>query len=201
MSETGAEEENLLMRDIIDTGIQHSLRMFGKLSSRQWSAFPGKIAKIPASGLKDRFGEVELIRFGGNVVLECGVPFSLLYVFTPDSALNLAHLMAQKFNGPVADISRFQMETVGEATNVLANAFIGVLANTLGMTLLPSIPYVLKAREAELLARATDKLPKIEEAFISNCKLESDHLAMDYTFYMLLSGESLRMLIRYARAA
>lgn len=195
MGEIITDEERSLFQAIADTGIHKSLKAISKLSQSEWYAFPRSINLLTAEELRASLASKTAVEIGGATVLKGDIPLTLLYVFPRESALNLTHCMARQFHGIGSDIGGLQELAVTEISNILANAFLGVIANTLDVTFLPSVPGVRQAEKKKLVENT---LTGADYALTGEFRLESEQLPMSCEFFILLSSASLKKLVAKA---
>jgi len=195
MANSLTQEEKLIFQDIADTGVLHTLKALSKLSGRDWSGFPRRFEILEAEQAARLFPQQEAARFCGDLYFDGETPFSLMCVFPQESAINLTHSLTDG-KRTTADQSSLEILTVAEVSNILANTFLNVIANTIKMRILPTAPRVLVGSRGYLLNKAMARANLRAEYILSNdLRLESQNLSMSVNFCLLFETKSLQALI------
>jgi len=191
-------EERSLLEDIAETGIHDSLAALKKLTRTEWTAFSHSLSIFTASELSGRFSMQEKPYLGGNLNIEGPLRMAVLISYPKESVMNLVHFMAPKETA--VDQSELEHFTVAEASNIMANTFISVIANTLKMKILAKGPNVLNGPNVVMLSMAASNAG-LEADYIltSSLKLESDQINMHCTMAIILSAAGLRELVASMR--
>ncbi|HOX24093.1 MAG TPA: hypothetical protein PLL10_11545, partial [Elusimicrobiales bacterium] len=145
-----------------------------------------------------RFSAQEKPYLGGNLNVDGPLRMALLISYPKESVMNLMHFMAP------AQLSSAQSEleqsTVAEASNILANTFISVIANTLKVKILAKGPNVLHGPNSAMLQMAASNAGLEPDYIITSAlKLESDQINMHCTLAIILSAAGLRELVSSMR--
>ena len=191
-------EERSLLEDIAETGIHDSLAALKKLTRTEWTAFSHSLSIFTASELSGRFSMQEKPYLGGNLNIEGPLRMALLISYPKDSVMNLVHFMAPKESA--LEQSMLEQYTIAEASNIMANTFISVIANTLKVKILAKGPNVLQGPTVVMLSMAASNAG-LEPDYIltSGLKLESDQINMHCTLAIILSASGLRELVAAMR--
>jgi chemotaxis protein CheY-P-specific phosphatase CheC len=189
------QQEQDIFQDIAETGLIESLRALTKLSGRQWSAFLNPFAFATMREAKSSFSPLEPPRFAAQLNLDGEIPMRILCVFPQESAITLVHFLTAGMEPPPA-VSSIQSQTVAEVANIISNAFLGVIANTLKLRLLASAPQPLSGTPVEILTAASaNDAAETECALSTELRLESENLTMAGTLYILVNAGALKNLV------
>jgi len=188
--------EKQIFQDIAETGMLDSLRALSKLTHRQWSAFPHRFEFTPTDNKDSRFPDKEAVRFGGDLIISGDIPMSMLFMFPQESAMNLTHFITDAAAMKLAELPALQLLTVAEVSNIMANRFLGVIANTLKVRILPSEPRSQVGTRKTLLEGAAARAGiNVTHHVSADFRLESSHMAMLGTVSFLINGTDLKTLI------
>ena len=189
------QQEQDIFQDIAETGVIEALRALTKLSGRQWSAFVNPFIFATTPEARTALSPLEPARFAAEMSLDGEISLHLLCVFPQESTITLVQFLTAGMDKPPS-VAALQTQTVAEVTNIMANAFLGVIANTLKLRLLASPPKVLSGTTAEILtgACAVDAVPP-EHTLSTELRLESENLTMAGTLYIMVSSRSLKNLV------
>lgn len=188
--------EKQIFQDIAETGMLNSLRALSKLSHRQWSAFPHRFSFVPIGETAGMFPEQEPVRFGGDLIITGDIPMSMLFMFPQESAMNLTHFITDETSLRMAELPALQLLTVAEVSNIMANRFLSVIANTLKVRILPSEPRAQVATRRSLLETSAARADVTATHYVTaDFRLESNHMAMMGTVCFLMNAADLKTLI------
>ena len=188
--------DHAVFNDIAATGVSESLRLLSKMTGRHWNVFPSKLALSDLPDVLKKFSPRETVRFGGDLALKGDMAMSLLYVFPQESMINITHCFTNESLLDSNPMSLLEEWAVAEVSNVLANAFLNTVANTLKMKILPTVPRVIAQTRQVLLEKAAERAKiKAEHVLFCEMRLEVQNLAMSAAFYLLLDSASLKALI------
>lgn len=189
------EKEKKVFQDIAQTGLLETLRALSKLSDRQWCAFPRAFSFETIEQARAGFPASEPARFSGDLILEGDMPMHLLCIFPQESALTLMYFLTGQ-SEKVSDLASMQTLAVAEVSNILANAFLNVIANTLKVRLLPRTPRVLVGSRSQIIDSALSRAGAHPDyALVTELRLESENLTMTGTLCILLDRTALGNLI------
>jgi len=202
MTESITQKERQIFQDIAETGILESLKALSKLYKKDWSAFTQKFCFMTIEEARRVFPEKEHAWFGGDLYLEGDIAMSLLYIFPQESALHLTHFMTNQEETGIAPLTSRKTMAISEVSSILANTFLNVLANTLGVFLLPAPPKVAVDSRGALLEGAISRAGlKADYVITSELRLESDNLTMAGIFCLVLNTESLKQFVARIHAS
>ncbi|MFA5161548.1 MAG: hypothetical protein WC421_04825 [Elusimicrobiales bacterium] len=179
--------EHEAFQDLAETGLLETLRALAKMSNRQWCIFPQRMTLHLLDEALGIFPENEPARIGCDLRLEGAVDAHLLFLFPQESALTLTKFFTSGLSIP--NTAEVQAMAVTEVSNILSNAFLNVLANTLKARFLAAEISPVSGPRGELLARISGNMGK-GRLLRTRLKMESEYLAMSADFCMLLDEES-----------
>ncbi|MCX5784013.1 MAG: hypothetical protein NTW04_06225 [Elusimicrobia bacterium] len=195
-------QELSLFENIAETGVHESLMSLSRMFQGTWSLFPQKIRLLSAEEINRICPEKETARVGGDLALEGDIPISLLYTFSQESAINLTHCMADSAGLKNRDLPSLEVLAVAEISNILGNTFLNVIANTLRIKLLASIPRVISGTRRALFSKAAARAKiSAEHIFVSDLKIESENIIMSASFALITNGETLKKLAEKIQSA
>ncbi|MFA5937685.1 MAG: hypothetical protein WC822_07465 [Candidatus Paceibacterota bacterium] len=189
------DKEKKVFQDIAQTGLLETLRTLAKMSGKQWCAFPRAFSFETVAQTRAALPQNEPARFSGDLTLEGATPMHLLCIFPQESALTLMHFLTGH-SEKVSDLASMQTLAVAEVSNILANAFLGVIANTLKVQMLPCTPRVLVGSRKQIIEGAISraKVPP-DYALVTELRLESENLTMTGSLCILLDATALANLV------
>ncbi|NLO90376.1 MAG: hypothetical protein GX410_00085 [Elusimicrobia bacterium] len=191
-------DERSLLEDIAETGVHDSLVALKKITRTEWTAFSHNLSIFTASELSGRFSMQEKPYLGGNLNVQGPLNMALLISYPKESVMNLVHFMAPK--EAASQQSELEHFTVAEASNILANTFISVIANTLKVKILAKGPNVLQGPNVVMLSMAASNAGLDPDYILtSSLKLESDQINMNCNLAIILSSTGLRELVTAMR--
>lgn len=184
-----------MFQDVAETGMMHSLTALSRLSRREWNIFPHEFKFAPYNDAMSKFPAREPARYCGELSFSGETPLSIMCVFNQESMLNLTHYITDQ-DARSEELSSLQTLTVAEVSNILANTFLNVFANTIGMKILPRAPRVMVGTRAAMLKEAAGRVDQTADLLLSSeMRLESGHMTMSGEMVIIFSTDSFKQLI------
>lgn len=189
------KDEMSIFQDVAETGMMHSLTALSRLSRREWNLFPHEFKFSSFAEAGNKFPGKEPARYCGELSFSGETPLSILCVFNQESMLNLTHYI-NEHEAKSEELSSLQTLTVAEVSNILANTFLNVFANTIGMKILPRAPRVMVGTRAMMIKEAASRMDQTADLLLSSeMRLESGHMTMSGDMLILFSETSFKPLI------
>lgn len=189
------KDEMSIFQDIAETGMMHSLTALSRLSRREWNLFPHEFKFLPYNEAIAKLPVKEPARYGGELSFSGETPLSIICIFNQESVLNLTHYITDRETRP-EELASMETLTIAEVSNILANTFLNVFANTIGMKILPRAPRVMIGTRASLLKEAASRAECAADLVLSSeMRLESGHMTMGGEMVIIFSTESFKQLI------
>ena len=125
------------LRELSNIGVGHAATALSQLIGRQVGMRAPKVSIVDLSSVPELMGGSEKVVSGVYLQVLGDARGAILLVFPDDSSRALINLLLKRVDEPLSEMGASTLKEVG---NILASAYLSVLGNMLGITLIPSIP-------------------------------------------------------------
>jgi len=125
------------LRELSSIGVGHAATALSQLIGRQVRMRVPKVSIVDLSSVPELMGGSEKVVSGVYLQVLGDARGGILLIFPDDSSRSLISLLLKRVDEPLSEMGASTLKEVG---NILASAYLSVLGNMLGITLIPSIP-------------------------------------------------------------
>ena len=143
------------LTEVCNIGMEHAATALSQLMGKGAAIQVPRLQFMDAAKLSDLLDSQEVTAL--HLQILGNVRGSILVLLRQENALRILELLLGSPPKEGEPLSEMERATLMEVGNILASACLNALGNTLKMTLLPSVPTLVKGKAAELLSRVMEQ--------------------------------------------
>lgn len=143
------------LTEVCNIGMEHAATALSQLMGKGVQIQVPRLQFMDAAALSELLDAQEVTAL--HLQILGNVRGSILVLLRQENAQRILELLLGSLPKPGEPLSEMERSTLMEVGNILASACLNALGNTLKMTLLPSVPTLVKGKAAELLSRVMEQ--------------------------------------------
>jgi chemotaxis protein CheC len=160
------------------------------------------LRKIPVSEISQLMGGPETISVGIYLTVSGGADGHIMLMYEPHMACEFVDMLMELPAGTTHSLGEMEQSALGEMGNIVGSSFLNTLADSTGVTLMPSPPTVLMDMAGALLdIVAADILLTQDDAFVAETTFHASDREISGMFFVVPSEDLLRVLVNSRQAA
>ncbi len=142
------------LTEVCNIGMEHAATALSQLMGKGVAIQVPRLQFMDVAGVSDLLDSQEVTAL--HLQILGNVRGSILILLLHENALRILELLLGSLPKEGEPLSEMERATLMEVGNILASACLNALGNTLKMTLLPSVPTLVKGKAAELLSQVME---------------------------------------------
>ena len=196
MSLTLAQKENLTR--LIEAGVNRSAELLGKMSRTQWGIMASSLNEMPVVRLLSWFERDHGRYIGTRLTPRDLLPMQVLILFSDTNSRVVAEAVTRPYASKLGKLPDLVKLTIGEVSNVLAQAIVSSMADSVDMELILSVPEVLEETKSHILSTALEDYDgRNDLLMISHVDLYSENLSAECSVLVIINEDLLQRILAH----
>jgi len=188
------QEQDTLTR-LLEMGVVRASERLGKMSHTEWGIMTSTIKEIPPVRLLSWFSRNPGVHVGARFHSGAEIPLEVLTMFPEPSARSVAEAVTAPYAEKTSKIPNLVEVTIGEVSNILAQALIGGLADEFDALIILSVPEVKTGPKVHLLTKVLEDYDgRSDVLLMSHIEMYSENLSAECSMVAMANICTLRRL-------
>lgn len=196
-----SEEDRQVLSELLETGVSASAEKIGQLSKTDWDVVASSVRELNREQALAMFREDTEACFGGRLKSRSLLPMEIVILYPGTSGRSIADAVAKAGTPRLKAMPDFERVILGEISNILGQGIIKAMVDRLKVSVILSVPQMLHARRADILAGALSDFDEdMKTLLLSHVQMNSTALSAECGMLLVFDTAVLKRMIEVAGA-
>lgn len=187
--------------NLVIKGITNAMTGLSQMVNQDIRISALSIKQVPAKSMPERLGGPEQPVIGIYLTFSGTANGHLMLVHQPELAYSLVDMLMGNPQGTTNCLEAVEQSALGEMGNITGTFFLNAIADTLGITLMPSPPLVMCDMAGAVLDIAlAEVLQQSDEVFVAEAEFFTSDRQISGTFLVMPNPNFIRMALDCSNA-
>lgn len=196
------DEDVAFWKHLVGKGMSNAITNLSQLVGQEIEADSFVFKKIPVAETSQLMGGPEVESVGIYLTVSGSADGHIMLMYDPKMAHGFVDLLMGLPPGTTQSLGEMEQSALGELGNIVGSSFLNALADSTGLTLMPSPPTVMRDMAGALLDLvAADMLRNQDEAFVADATYRAPDREITGRLFIIPSQDLLAALLETRTAA
>jgi chemotaxis protein CheC len=193
--------ETKIWSNLVIKGITNAMSGLSQMVNQEIKISALSIKQVPAKSMPERLGGPEQPVIGIYLTFSGTANGHLMLVHQTELAYSLVDMLMGNPPGTTTCLEAVEQSALGEMGNVTGTFFLNAIADSLGITLMPSPPLVMCDMAGAVLDVAlAEILQQSDDVFVAESEFFTTDRKANGTFLVMPNPDFIRVALDYAKA-
>ena len=163
------DEDVAFWKRLVGKGMDNAITNLSQLVGQEIESDSFEFKQIPVAETSQLMGGPDIEAVGIYVTVSSSAQRHIMLMYDPKMACGFVDLLMGLPGGTTQSLGEMEQSALGELGNIVGSSFLNALADSTGLTLMPSPPTVMRDMAGALLDLvAADMLLSQNDAFVAD---------------------------------
>ncbi len=196
------DKETAVWAELVSKGTNRAMSNLSKMVGQEIKVTSFGLRQIPVAETSQLVGGPEVEAVGIYLTVSGSADGHIMLMYDPKMAYGFVDMLMGQPEGTTQALGEMESSALGELGNIMGSSFLNALAESTGLTLLPSPPHVMTDMAGALLdIIAADILQTQDDAFVAEATYQAPDRDISGMFFVIPTQNLLRVLVESRIAA